>query len=38
MMQVLPAARHGPIFQVPSSIGKFQGVMSAATPTGSRVS
>ena len=33
---VLPAARHGPAFQVVSMKGKFQGVMSAATPIGRR--
>src|SRR5581483_1221531 len=33
---VLPAARQGPAFQVVNMKGKFQGVISAATPTGRR--
>ena len=33
---VLPAASAGPTFQVVSMSGAFQGVMSAATPAGSK--
>ncbi len=33
--QVLPKASAGPIFQVSSISGTFQGVISPATPTGS---
>ncbi len=33
---VQPAANAGPHFQVSSSIGAFHGVMSTATPDGSR--
>ena len=33
---VLPAARHGPSFQAAMASGKFQGVISATTPSGSR--
>jgi len=32
---VLPAANAGPIFHDAISIGKFQGVMSPTTPSGS---
>src|SRR5215472_3427723 len=34
---VLPATSAGNIFQVGMAIGKFQGVMQATTPTGSRM-
>ena len=33
---VLPAASAGAVFQLPMLSGKFQGVMSAVTPIGSR--
>ena len=33
---VLPAARHGPTFHVVSMKGAFHGVISAATPEGSK--
>ncbi len=35
-MQVLPAARAGPSFQLAISIGKFQGTIRPTTPIGSR--
>src|SRR5438105_4217776 len=35
-MQVLPAARAGPSFQLAISSGKFQGTISPTTPIGSR--
>ena len=34
---VQPAARAGPHFQATISIGKFQGMICPATPTGSRL-
>ena len=34
---VLPNASAGAIFQAGMAIGKFQGVMTLTTPTGSRV-